>query len=140
MDEKSLKVVITGSRYWEDGDLIKKALQCYNIKTLIHGGARGADSLADTVAKALNINVLVFEAEWDKYGTKAGPIRNRKMLDQKPDLVIAFNTDLKHSSGTLDTVREALKRNIPVKLYELAGIEPKYLLSYEDLLNVMMET
>ena len=34
---------------------------------------------------------LAFPAEWKKHGKAAGPIRNRKMLqDGKPDLVLAF--------------------------------------------------
>ena len=37
------------------------------------------------------------------------------MLDQKPDLVLAFHDDLGKSRGTADTVGEAKRRGIPVE-------------------------
>lgn len=52
-----------------------------------------------------------YPADWERYGKRAGPIRNRKMLDQGPDLVVAFGGD----KGTADCVREARRRGIAVR-------------------------
>ena len=61
------------------------------IEEIIHGGATGADSLAERWAKENSIPTRVFPAEWETYGRAAGPIRNTKMLEEgKPDLVLAF--------------------------------------------------
>lgn len=68
--------------------------------------------MASDVAKELGFIVLPFPADWSRYGRAAGPIRNRQMLDQKPSLVLAFHSDIAHSKGTADTVREAQRRRI----------------------------
>ena len=44
----------------------------------------------------------------------AGPIRNQRMLDEGPDAVIAFHTNLAESHGTLDMVTRARKAGVPV--------------------------
>lgn len=58
---------------------------------IIHGGARGADHCADQWAVVNWCQFQEFPAQWDKYGKRAGYLRNQQMLDEgKPDLVIAF--------------------------------------------------
>lgn len=61
------------------------------------------------------MGVESFPANWSQYGHAAGPIRNQKMLDQNPDLVIAFHFDLEHSKGTKDMINRAKKACIPVR-------------------------
>jgi hypothetical protein len=59
--------------------------------TIIAGGARGADSLAADWAAVNNTNYKEYPAQWEKYGRRAGYLRNKQMLDEgKPELVIAF--------------------------------------------------
>lgn len=59
--------------------------------TIIQGEAKGADILGKACAELLNIPVESFPADWDRYGKRAGFIRNSEMLTKgKPDLVIAF--------------------------------------------------
>jgi len=83
---------------------------------LIHGGARGADKMADEIGRELGFIVVEVPADWDKYGRSAGAIRNREMLDMKPDLVIAFPTA--ESRGTWNCVNEARRRGIKVKIVD----------------------
>ena len=83
----------------------------------MHGGARGADSIAGEEAKEFGLTVLAFSADWRRYGRAAGPIRNLQMLEEgKPDLVIAFHADLDHSKGTKDMVEQARKAGIKVEV------------------------
>jgi hypothetical protein len=78
---------------------------------IIHGGARGADALADQWAVCNWLMPEVYPADWDKHGRAAGPLRNQRMLDEgKPDLVVAFSG----GSGTTDMVRRARKTNVRV--------------------------
>lgn len=42
----------------------------------------------------------------------AGPLRNRQMLDEVPDLVLAFHAEMQSSKGTKDCVLEANRRGI----------------------------
>jgi hypothetical protein len=58
---------------------------------IIHGAAKGADTLASTWAKRNNIGQLSFPADWKSYGKAAGSLRNLQMLEEgQPDLVIGF--------------------------------------------------
>jgi len=94
-------------------------LSQYNLPwsiEVIHGNAAGADRLGASCAIELNIPIRSFPANWSAYGRAAGPIRNRQMLDEKPDLVLAFHSNIEASKGTKDCITEAAKRGIPVKL------------------------
>lgn len=56
---------------------------------------------------------LPFPANWDKYGKKAGPIRNAQMLEEgRPNLVLAFHDNLQFSHGTKDMCEIAVKAKI----------------------------
>ena len=78
---------------------------------IIHGAAKGADSLASEWAALNEVKEEVFPADWKTHGRAAGPIRNQQMLDEgKPDLVIAFPG----GRGTADMVKRARKAGIEV--------------------------
>jgi len=113
-----VKILITGDRNYKNVWAIYDVLSKYDRDSIIiHGGARGADTLADTVAKSLGFkDVVCFPADWKKYGRGAGPVRNRQMLDENPNLVIAFHDDIENSKGTKDCKEEAEKRGIEVIL------------------------
>ncbi len=108
-----MRVLICGSRTWADEAAIQRALEDLSPgpATIIHGGARGADQLAGRIAARLGYAVKVYEADWSR-GKRAGPERNLRMLDSKPDLVLAFWDG--QSRGTAHTIAEARRRNIPV--------------------------
>ena len=50
------------------------------IEVLIHGAARGADTLAAEWAEVRGIETEAFPAEWHLYGKSAGYLRNKAML------------------------------------------------------------
>ena len=61
-----------------------------DITRIIEGGARGDDTLGRLYGERHGIPVTTFHAEWKRLGRAAGPIRNKRMLDEgKPDLVVA---------------------------------------------------
>ena len=108
-----MKVLVCGDRNWIDRELIREHLsQIESLELVIEGGARGADTLSRKAAVGLGVEVNEYRAEWEIYGRAAGPIRNRRMLDEKPDLVLAFHDNIQESKGTADTVREAKRRGI----------------------------
>jgi hypothetical protein len=86
--------------------------------TIIHGDARGADSLAGGLAKLLGMFVIPVTAKWDIYGKAAGPIRNRQMLALGPDLVLAFHNDIENSLGTKNMVTIARKQGVFTEVIE----------------------
>ena len=115
-----MKILICGDRNWFDENKICCELLQLNDKEdiIITGGAQGADSIANKIANNLLFKTMVFPADWKKYGRAAGPIRNRQMLDLKPDKVIAFHTDITKSKGTADCVNEAKRRGIKVEVIQ----------------------
>ena len=127
-----MKVLVCGGRSYHDANAVLHVLGGYPITHLIHGGARGADTLAARYALEANIPCTAFIAEWHKYGKSAGGIRNSRMLKEgQPDLVIAFPG----GAGTNDMVRKAVRAGVktyrvPEINYELAttgvypGVEP----------------
>lgn len=87
--------------------------------TIIHGGAKGVDSYADSWCAGTRTPKLVFpvsKEEWEAKGGIAGNLRNTQMLkDGEPDVCIAFPG----GGGTADMVgkcKEAGVRVVPVSL------------------------
>jgi len=112
---KPKKILVCGDRYWTDKDTIRRVLEVLNPEVVIHGAAKGADSLAGEVANDLNIATEVYPAQWSLYGKGAGPIRNQQMIDEgHPDIVIWFHKDLDSSKGTRNMIDKALDCEIAV--------------------------
>lgn len=95
---KHYRVVVFGSREFDDYDFLKETLvQQFKYKhlepsdvTIVEGGARGADALAEFFAKEHSgVAHKQFPADWDKHGKSAGHIRNSEMA-KYCDFGIAF--------------------------------------------------
>ena len=107
-----LVVLVTGDRdsNIEFEDVMTMELSDLHPDSIIvHGGCRGIDSLADRVAKKLHLEIRVYPAQWDVYGLPAGPIRNKLMLSENPDVVLAFHPDIQASKGTKSMMTLAYK-------------------------------
>lgn len=114
-----MRVLVTGDREWSDKATMRAVLHALLKKhgslTVIHGNCRGADKMADAVAREMGLDVLVFAADWASYGKAAGPIRNRQMINEGfPQLVVAFHNDLKSSRGTKDMIKASKKAGLTV--------------------------
>lgn len=121
-----MRILVCGSRDWSEREPIRNYLASQDGNhTLIHGAARGADSIAGEVAAALGWEVLPFPAEWERYGRAAGPRRNRAMLAARPDIVVAFHDSLDASRGTKDMLRQARRSGVPCSVFStLRGLHP----------------
>lgn len=128
-----MRILICGSRNWMNYNKIFDIVKSLNPSVVIEGEAPGADTIARQVAEKLNVEVLKFPANWQKYKKAAGPIRNAQMLKEgDPDVVIACHNDLKNSRGTKDMVKRSLKNDAPVYLVNeyVSGMRR---LSFDDL-------
>lgn len=118
-----IRVLICGDRNWPDSlfhVVLDKLSSLENVECVIEGEARGADMAGKLAGKCLDLQVIAFPAEWNKYGKAAGPIRNQQMLNEgKPTLVLAFHRDIKGSKGTGDMVYRAKKAGISVEVIEM---------------------
>ena len=112
-----MNILICGDRYYTDWKKIQEYLNTLDPlqDVIIHGAARGADSLAGNLATSMKMRVLEFPAKWEEFNKSAGPIRNQQMIDEgHPDLVVYFHDNIDGSKGTKDMVYRAPRTNIPI--------------------------
>lgn len=111
-----MRVLVCGGRNFNDALTLGSWLGGVHknngpITLLIEGGANGADYMARKFAEWQGIPVKTFAADWAVEGRGAGPIRNKRMLDEgKPDLVVAFDGGV----GTANMVTQARKAGVKV--------------------------
>lgn len=123
-----MRVLVTGSRNWTDRETIEKALElvadvasvCADLAspkdiTVVHGGARGVDTIAAEVAREYGMRVEEHRADWDRYGRSAGPRRNAEMVAAGADVCLAF--PLGESRGTRGCMALAAKAGIEIVNY-----------------------
>ena len=111
-----MKILICGSRDWDDTSIIQDRLEQLPRDTeILHGNAPGADRIAAAIALMLGLSVTSFPANWKRYGKSAGLKRNIEMLDENPDLVIAFQKN--KSRGTQHTIDNAIARGIQLEIF-----------------------
>lgn len=61
------------------------------ITRIISGGAKGADTYGEDLARFWSIPVDSYPADWATHGRKAGILRNIQMLEEgKPDYAFQF--------------------------------------------------
>lgn len=113
-----MKVAVVGSRTFANrGLLFDKLDELQRVHgafdLVVSGGASGADSLAEEYALAYQIEVLVLEADWRRYGRGAGPVRNQEIV-KAADMIVAFWNG--ESRGTANAIEIAgrLKRTVVV--------------------------
>ncbi len=121
---KPIAYGIVGSRTFNDYEYMKSVLKWYNIRKIVSGGAKGADKLAERYALEYDIPNQVFEADWNRHGKAAGPIRNKQIIEACEEL-IAFHDG--KSKGTMHSIKFAKQNNKPVYIYwpepdELEGL------------------
>ncbi len=116
---EAVRVLVCGGRDYADHERAFAVLDDLHarrpIAIVIHGGARGADALADAWAMERGAISQAYPADWATHGKGAGPIRNAIMIAEgKPDLVVAFVG----GKGTADMVAKAKRAGVQVVMVE----------------------
>lgn len=111
------KVIVAGTRTFNDYELLKSKLDFYlkdktNIE-IVSGCANGADKLGERYAKERGYKIKHFPADWDRYGRKAGPIRNEQMVKYADACVVFWDGDSKGSKNLIDL---AIKYGLQLKV------------------------
>lgn len=137
---KQYRVLVTGSRDWTDMNLIEQALDAalalllvpvtaQDAVTLVHGDAKGLDTLAAQIAGSRGWKIEEHPARWREHTTAcpashidqktckmAGHRRNHEMIALGADLVVAFpmgNESSGHSRGTWGCARASMEAELP---------------------------
>lgn len=89
---------------------------------VIEGGASGVDRWAGQYARQRGLQVIEVPADWQKYGRRAGHLRNQKMLDEhNPDVVVVVTPDkASMTPGSADMARRARSAGKKVYTFDLA--------------------
>lgn len=118
--DMSKHIAVIGSRNFADYAMVTRwlnyVLSGRGAWTIISGGARGADSLAQQYADEHGVEFKLFPADWDTHGRKAGFLRNTEMA-RACGMVLAF-WDMQ-SSGTAHMIQTALRHGKPVTIVPL---------------------
>ena len=128
------RVLITGSRTWDNHLVIQKALaqiaQDHDWRVMVvHGDCPdGADAIAKDWARRMigtGVDHDPYPADWKKHGKPAGHIRDKEMVDRGADECLAFihrcvkptcRLTYPHGShGTTATAGYAEKAGIPTR-------------------------
>lgn len=131
------RVIITGDRRWECVDLAKRLVQRMKDRigdslVIVHGGAAGIDDSFATACVHLSVYAETHQADWDKHGNAAGPIRNQEMVDAGAAFCVACHRFLPRSRGTRDCVQRCLDAGIPVYLIDSKDAAPRRIRSVDD--------
>lgn len=113
-----IRILVTGSRTWTDDDAITTALDDAVGDTpahqvvLVHGACpSGADEIADIHATKRRWTVERHPADWARHGrSRAGHVRNQRMVALGADVVIAFIRD--QSPGASTCLAKARQRGL----------------------------
>lgn len=110
-----MKLIVAGSREFNDYDLLKKSIQenfqRAEVEEIVSGTARGADSLGERFAIDYSIPIKKYPANWDLYGKSAGYRRNVEMADYADALIAFWNGK---SKGTGHMINIAKEKNLRV--------------------------
>lgn len=129
MSERRI-IVVTGSRHlasrWMLYMFAQKALReaMEGATHLIHGGASGADNIAEGIAQTMQIDSTIVRAHWRQYGKAAGPRRNDRLAALAKSLaadghaVHCFALPLPDSTGTVDCMRKMADAGIIVSVWQ----------------------
>jgi hypothetical protein len=117
------RVLVTGSRTWNDQAVIWQALA--NVVrqlppdrevVLVHGACpRGADEMAHQWMRGYGGVIEAHPANWVKHGKAAGFRRNAEMVALGADICLAFIRN--NSRGASHTAALAEKAGIPTRRY-----------------------
>jgi predicted Rossmann fold nucleotide-binding protein DprA/Smf involved in DNA uptake len=127
-----MRVVICGSRSENDSKLIEMSVaeSGFDITEVISGGAKGIDTRAVEWAVENDIEVTVFEADWNnldypdaiikttkwgqKFDARAGLRRNELMAVYAEGVIAIWDGK---SKGTKHMIAMARKRELPIFVY-----------------------
>lgn len=109
-----MRILVTGGREFDDKELLFTTLdrlhQEREVTLVIHGAAKGADSLADEWCKTRGVETFPCLADVGRYRRGAWREQSKQMLAQKPDLVVAFPG----GKGTANMIELAQKASVEV--------------------------
>ena len=129
MEGNYMKVIIAGSRtitqknivfasfFWGLAKFVEQGCKLPLGKIeIVSGNANGVDKLGEELALFLKLELTTFPANWDRYGKKAGYLRNVEMADYADALIAIWDGK---SKGTKMMIDIAKKKGLKVYIYKV---------------------
>ncbi len=108
-----MRVVVYGGRDYTNRMMLYAVMDRLHARmrfsTVIHGDYRGADWLARDWARLRGIPDEPYAAEWKRLRKQAGPARNQRMVDSKPE----FGIEFPGGDGTADMRARLVRAGVP---------------------------
>lgn len=101
-----MKLLIAGSREIEDFD-ISKYVSC-DVDTILSGGAKGIDTLAEKYADKHRLSKIILKPKYELYGRAAPLKRNEELVKMADKVLVVWDGK---SRGTKYTIDYAKKMN-----------------------------
>lgn len=116
---KKIRIIVAGSRTLTNHRLVEDFLLNFAMNigvklsevVIVSGGAKGVDSLGEAIARRHGIELKIFNANWNKYGKSAGPIRNKDMAEYSTHLLLIWDGK---SKGSANMKKQAERFNLPI--------------------------
>ena len=112
-----MKLLVVGSRSIVDFDLSPYISS--DTDTIISGGAKGIDRLAERYADSKHLSKYILRPRYDLFGKSALLHRNRQMVDMSDAVLDIWDGK---SRGTLYTIKYAQKSGKPLTVVDLSKI------------------
>ena len=102
-----MKLLVVGSRSIRSFDLAPHISAATD--TIISGGAKGIDTLAEEYADRHNLSKYIIRPRYDLYGRGAPLIRNREMVDMADEILVVWDGRSKGASHTIAYAKQLQK-------------------------------
>ena len=112
-----MKLLITGSRQFTDYEALELAIETIekerraSVKLILHGGAKGADTLAERYAETQSIPTTILRPDYAKHFAKVAPLKRNEELVRMADAVLALYGEQGKRGGTYFTAQKAKAAN-----------------------------
>lgn len=111
-----MKIAVVGSRGIGDIIILEQIWERLKFgfegHTIVSGGAKGVDQIARKFAFEHKIPIIEHLADWNKYGKKAGYLRNKDIIEECDCCIAIWDGD---SPGTAHDIR--LCKQLKKRLY-----------------------
>jgi hypothetical protein len=106
------KLIVAGGRDFDNQDLLIRVLNgLADVEyadqeiSIVTGMARGADRIAYEFAQHHQIHYYPFPADWDRYGKRAGFVRNEAMAKFSDGLLAFWDGQSRGTGHMVNTMR-----------------------------------
>lgn len=113
------RVGIVGSRHFPSREVVRSFIKSMPQDiVIVSGGAEGVDAWSVEIGNELGMETIVLQADWQRHGRKAGPMRNAEIVKNVAEVVAFWDG---RSRGTLNTIVQATNSGVPVRVIDQSG-------------------